>query len=436
MVTNDEKDETDTLAFGTLMHLTTVASAAESASNLVSRYFAKDQLALGPSAMEFYLSFHCIGWVIKPLWGFLIDSCPIYGSGCRYYVILTSSLATFGFLAYVKVDTVWFFVLVLVFTNVCVAFIATIAQTLLVLRSGPKDIHGASSAFSAFWAVRVFAGAVLTLLAGRMLEHEPARYVLMSISVLFVVVLVTAMFMRESKAVAVIDLWERIAVIARLFTNRDFGGLALYIFAFTVKPAPTSAMFFFNVDVLQFTPSFIAWMSIITSVAQLSGYAVYDRYFSGVPFRQLFVVTTTILALVSNLPLIQVFGLTEACGISAHKFALLYTFIIALVVELLWLPMLVLASRLCPQSVQGTVFSLWLSIHNLGVWASGLTSAGLVYALGITENKLGNLWLLVVICSVGSLLPLTVLPLVPTDDAAALAARERATAAATRGKEA
>lgn len=56
---------------------------------------------------------------------------------------------------------------------------------------------------------------------------------------------------------------------------------------------------------------------------------------------------------------------------------------------------------------------MFLSIHNLGLATSGALSWALMCALGITREDVGNLWLLVVVCGLLSLTPITLLPLVP-----------------------
>eukprot|EP00419_Tripos_fusus_P067059 CAMPEP_0172908944 /NCGR_PEP_ID=MMETSP1075-20121228/181707_1 /TAXON_ID=2916 /ORGANISM="Ceratium fusus, Strain PA161109" /LENGTH=204 /DNA_ID=CAMNT_0013766805 /DNA_START=1 /DNA_END=615 /DNA_ORIENTATION=+ len=181
-------------------------------------------------------------------------------------------------------------------------------------------------------------------------------------------------------------------------------------------PNAASAMFFFNVDVLHFSESFISIIALCASAASVFGLVIYHNFFTEIPFRRLFGAATLVSVLVSLTPLIQVFRINRKYGIDDHVFALLDTFIIMTVIEVLWIPMLVLASRLCPKKVEGTTFALFLSIHNLGVWMSGVNSWALTQALGVSRDNLQNLWMLVVLCSLSMLLPLCLLPVVPAVD--------------------
>jgi hypothetical protein len=48
-------------------------------SRLAKDFYLKDELHLGPSETALILSVSQAPWLIKPLWGFLSDSVPIFG---------------------------------------------------------------------------------------------------------------------------------------------------------------------------------------------------------------------------------------------------------------------------------------------------------------------------------------------------------------------
>ena len=79
------------------------------------------------------------------------------------------------------------------------------------------------------------------------------------------------------------------------------------------------------------------------------------------------------------------------------------------------MPVLVLAARLCPEGIEATLFALLMSVLNISALFSFQLGAGLTYLLGVTESNFENLWLLVLIANVTSLLPLPLLKWLPDD---------------------
>lgn len=81
-----------------------------------------------------------------------------------------------------------------------------------------------------------------------------------------------------------------------------------------------------------------------------------------------------------------------------------------------FMPVLVLAARLCPEGMEATLFATLMSISNGGSVLGGLFGAGLTQVLGITKDRFDNLALLIIICNLSSLLPLPLLHLLPDDN--------------------
>ena len=84
------------------------------------------------------------------------------------------------------------------------------------------------------------------------------------------------------------------------------------------------------------------------------------------------------------------------------------------------MPILVLATRLCPESVEATLFATLMSVFNCGNVVAGFLGGSLMSSLGVTSDNFDNLPLLIVLCSASSLLPLPFLSLID-------AARDNAT---------
>jgi len=80
------------------------------------------------------------------------------------------------------------------------------------------------------------------------------------------------------------------------------------------------------------------------------------------------------------------------------------------------MPVLVLASRLCPEGMEGTMYALIMSLNNLGGIIGSQFGALITTWLGVTEQNLENFWLLVLICNLSTVVPLVFIGWVPDVD--------------------
>ena len=74
--------------------------------------------------------------------------------------------------------------------------------------------------------------------------------------------------------------------------------------------------------------------------------------------------------------------------------------------EVGFLPLLVLAAKICPPGIEGALFAALMSIFNLGGIVSTEAGALLTDAFHVSETDFSNLSPLIVTCAASSLLPL------------------------------
>jgi BT1 family len=84
--------------------------------------------------------------------------------------------------------------------------------------------------------------------------------------------------------------------------------------------------------------------------------------------------------------------------------------------QLTFMPVLVLAAKLCPPGIEATLFALLMSVLNLSGLVSKEGGAILTHLLGVTDTNFDKLWLLVLITNLGSMLPLIFINLLPSED--------------------
>jgi hypothetical protein len=100
--------------------------------------------------------------------------------------------------------------------------------------------------------------------------------------------------------------------------------------------------------------------------------------------------------------------------------------------QVLMMPTLVLAARLCPVGVEGTLYASLMSINNFAAGTSEALGAVMMKFFGITSSSFVHLTALLLTCNLLSLLPLPLIGWVP-DESAADAAAAAAAAGDTSG---
>ncbi|KAM1720529.1 hypothetical protein ACFX12_022183 [Malus domestica] len=189
----------------------------------------------------------------------------------------------------------------------------------------------------------------------------------------------------------------------------------LFIFLWQATPHSESAMFYFTTNKLGFTPEFLGRVKLVTSIASLLGVGLYNGFLKTVPLQKTFLVTTVFGSAIGLTQVLLVTGLNRKFGISNEWFAMGDSLVITVLSQASFMPVLVLAARLCPEGVEATLFATLMSISNAGSVLGGLMGAGLTQLLGVTKDQYDNLSLLIILCNLSSLLPLPLLGLLPRD---------------------
>jgi hypothetical protein len=111
--------------------------------------------------------------------------------------------------------------------------------------------------------------------------------------------------------------------------------------------------------------------------------------------------------------LILVTGLNQSLGIDNEWFCLSDEILLTVLGRISFMPVLVLAARICPEGVEATLFATLMSILNGGSVTGSFVGSILTKGLGVTSSDFTQLPTLVAICAVSTLLPLPLLRLVP-----------------------
>ena len=385
-------------------------------SRLAVSFFLKDELGLSPAEVSALFGIVVLPWIIKPVFGFFSDGFPIFGYRRRPYLILSGILGTLAWVAMATVvHSSWAATTAILLSSLSVAVSDVIVDSLVVERARAESQAEAGSLQSICWSASAFGGLITAYFGGFLLEYFTTRTVFWITATFPLIVCGVAWLIAESpvehnpeddRNSNFEDVKQQIKLLRQAITKKVIWLPAAFLFIWLATPSSESAFFFFTTNELHFQPEFLGRVRLVTSVAALVGIWIFQRFLKSVPFRVIFAWSIVLSAVLGLTTLILVTHANRALGIDDHWFSLGDSLILTVMGQIAYMPVLVLAARICPPGVEATLFALLMSVTNLAGLVSHETGAALMHYLGVTQTKFDNLWLLVTITNLSTLLPL------------------------------
>ena len=391
-------------------------------SRLAVSFFLKDELALSPAEVAALMGIAALPWVIKPVFGFISDGLPIFGYRRRPYLILSGLLGVGAWLSLANlVHTAAGATLAIAITSLSVAFSDVIVDSLIVERARDESVGKAGSLQALCWGASAVGGLLTAYFSGLLLQHFSTRTVFALTAAFPLLVSAAALWISE-EPVTLADgnrqtvVKDQMQQLWQALTQKEIWMPTLFLFLWQCTPTAESAFFYFSTNELGFTPEFLGRVRLVTSLASLLGVWLFQRFLKTIPFRQIFIWTTLLSSLLGLTALLLVTHTNRSLGIDDHWFAIGDSLILTVMGQLTFMPVLVLAARLCPPGIEATLFAMLMSVLNLSGLVSKEGGAILTHILGVTDTNFDKLWLLVLITNVGSMLPLIFINLLPKED--------------------
>ncbi|XP_044497861.1 folate-biopterin transporter 1, chloroplastic-like isoform X2 [Mangifera indica] len=399
-------------------------------ARLAVNFYLKDDLHLDPAETAVISGFSALPWLVKPLYGFISDSLPLFGYRRRSYLVLSGLLGAISWsLMATLVDSKYSAALSILLGSVSVAFSDVVVDSMVVERARGESQSVSGSLQSLCWGSSAFGGIVSSYFSGSLVDAYGVRFVFGVTALLPLITSGVAVLVKEQRVVG--PAWEqnfplggpgflessKQNIIQLWFAVKQPNVFlpTLFIFLWQATPQSDSAMFYFTTNKLGFTPEFLGRVKLVTSIASLLGVGLYNGFLKNVPLQKIFLWTTSIGTALGMTQVFLVTGLNRKFGISDEWFAIGDSLILTVLGQASFMPVLVLAARLCPEGMEATLFATLMSISNGGSVLGGLIGAGLTQVFGVTKDRFDNLAILIILCNLSSLLPLPLLGLLPQD---------------------
>lgn len=387
-------------------------------ARLAVSFFLKDELALSPAEVSALMGIAALPWIVKPLFGFISDGFPIFGYRRRPYIVLSGLLGAASWVSMATlVHTGWAATVVMLVSSLSVAVSDVIVDSLVVERARKESQSDAGSLQSLCWGSSALGGLITAYLSGSLLQTFSTQTVFLMTASFPLIVSAVAWLIAEERASEDRPGFEKVKdqviQLKGAIAQKSIWLPTAFLFIWQATPSSDSAFFFFTTNELGFEPEFLGRVRLVTSIASLLGVWLFQRFFRSVPFRTIFGWSTVLSAVLGMTTLLLVTHANRAIGIDDHWFSIGDSLILTVMGQIAYMPVLVLAARLCPAGVEATLFALLMSVTNLAGLLSYEEGAVLMHWLGVTQNNFENLWLLVVITNLTTLLPLPFLNWLP-----------------------
>tara|TARA_Y100000310_G_C20665231_1_gene807118 strand:- start:389 stop:1705 length:1317 start_codon:yes stop_codon:yes gene_type:complete len=386
-------------------------AGATGIASVASTFYYKDDLQLTPAQVALLGSIAIIPWSIKPLYGFFSDRQPIWGYRRKPYLFLAGLMGSAGYFSMATwVSSFTHVAFALLLSAMGFALADVIVDGIVVEKSRNQTVAGK---LQSICRASIMVGALLTAyLSGILVEEIGARNVFFVTGTLPLLTSILALIISEDtsgfEVFSLRDTWLKL----KGAMTRDLLWAILFVFIWRSTPSSGGGLSYFMIDELGFDPEFFGRLSLISHGMGIVGVLIFRKWLLAVSLRELFF-WIIIASVILSLPTIGlVYGWYEYVGMSPRLFAMADTLISAPLSEIAFIPLMVLAARLCPKGIEATMFAILASIMNIGLAVSDLGGAFLVnyfdvhQAIGDMAANYSNLDKVLWIAILSSFLPM------------------------------
>nr|GMD10587.1 probable folate-biopterin transporter 3 [Ipomoea batatas] len=396
-------------------------------SKISTQYYMKDDQKLQPSEAQVYFGILQLPWVVKPLWGLLTDTLPIFGYRRRPYFIIAGFLGIISMVILsLKQDLHLAFALLCLITSSAGMAVADSTIDACVTENSISHPYLASDMQSLCGVSSSIGQLIGYTVSGFLVHLIGSKGVFGVLSIPAALVLLVGLMIGETFVNKGAD--RRVSEKLRdagkamwiALKCKNVWRPCLYMYvSLALSLQIHEGMFYWYTEAKNgpfFSKEAVGAISSIGAVGSLLGILLYQNAFKHHPFRRVLFWAQLLYGASGLLDLILVSRANLRIGIPDYFVAVSDAAISHMITRLKWMPLLVLSTKLCPSGIEGTFFALLMSIDHIGsltaAWAGGLC----LHILHVTRTQFGNLWVAIVVRSFLRIVPVGLLFLVPRND--------------------
>jgi len=350
-------------------------------------YYLREHLGIGVSTIMLIGSLTNFPWMIKPLYGFLSDSFPIFSLRRKPYIFINAAICfvmalVIGFTPIVSLT------MLLTFLTLYAVGQAgdNVATNGLVVEEGVKN--GTVGKYqSVQWASLCVATIITGFAGGWISEHFDYHIAYIIVAVFPALIALSAFYLKEEKVSidtnkVSVSKHTHIKEFLVKLKNKQLIVSTLFLFLFWFSPSIGTPLMDKMRGSLHFSKIWIGWLGTIGSSFEILGAVLYFKYGKKIDVRKWLYYSVVLNALS-----------TFAYLWLTPESIFIYNILFSVSGQFTHLLMLGMMAYVCPEGTEATTFALLTSIVNFSSFCSTLAGAklfamfgynGLVIASGLT----------------------------------------------------
>lgn len=377
--------------------------------NLTLNFLLKETLKLTATQLAYFSAITILGWAIKPLWGLISDLIPVFGSKRKSYLILTSFLAAFCWLilSLTQNYTVWFLLIILTISSFAYAFQDVVTDALMI-EIGKKEKRLAE--FQSIQWLAVSVAKILTGFAGGIAAEKLRAQTTFGIAILFplTIALIVFFLLRKTEEEPVLRFKEFKENFKSAVLTKEFLLVNLFLFLWRFSPSIGAPMFYYQVDVLQFSKIFLGTLASLSAIGSAIGAISFNYLTKYIKFKKLLFWSVFLGGLLTFWSLIYLTDFVKQNLYLARVLAIFDSLVFGALGMIFFLTMLTFAAQKTDPKLAGSIFAFVTSVINIGLMGSEALGGWLYGKIGLAP--------LIVVSGIASLAILIFLPFLKVEE--------------------
>ena len=360
---------------------------------------------LQPSEYAMVISAAGIPWAVKPLVGLFVDvnnykRTAIFISGVL--IVMPWIIMYFGI-----VNNAALAALCITASSLGLCVTDVMADALLVTKVRLESNNDIGKLQASCWLSRAVGGLAAAVIGGVCSAKFGAEITLMMTGFIAVPGLLALWSVcMESSGVSCAEALVKTKVVAQTISGDALRRPCIFLFVLNAMPSIGAALGAFFQTELLFTPMEFVVIDVSGHVAHAIGAWIYKKRLRKVSFRRLFKWGIICGIFLESLQMLLITRVSLKAGIPDIVFATAESVSVAIVGQVLTMPLCVIAAACCPEGVEATLYSAVMAISNFGALCSMWGGAWMTHAFGVRRHEYSHMWMLAVACIAASALPL------------------------------
>ncbi|MBI4397913.1 MAG: MFS transporter [Candidatus Omnitrophica bacterium] len=332
------------------------------------------------SDVTYLMSLGSFPWFLKILYGAISDSVPILGMRRKPYIFLSSLISAVGWLVFsTKPTGFWGIVAVLAVINTGFAATDVITDGLIVERS-TKETAGKYQSLA--WGFRSLGAILSGALGGYLARAFPYHQVFAMAAVLPMATMIACFFVREHKtSFNEFPVWEPIWKSIKLLFTPAMSVFSLILIVGSLSASFNTPFFFHLKETMQIKEEILGMLMSLSWMGAIIGALIFGKFLSRFNIYKLMIAGVVI----------NVFNVIACLLVQDVRSAVFVFLMSGILAYITFLPFLTMCAKLTHGTgVEGCLFAVFMSIHNLGTITSGLVGGKIFPLIGLQSLIVGT----------------------------------------------